>query len=95
MRSTAASGSLVSVCVAQDWLDIRGAGSAGVGSKHLEHLRLQIARQNRSLGANPLRQSNAVITGPGADVRHGRAGRDLECVEHRFGLLLVDPSLPE
>ena len=39
----------------------------------LQHLGLQVAGQNRSLGADPLRQADAVVAGAGTDVRHGRA----------------------
>ena len=42
------------------------------------------------VGPDPAGQADAVIAGPGPDVGHGRAARDLEGVEHRLGLLFLD-----
>ena len=50
---------------------------------------------DRALGPDPAGQADAVITGPRADVGHGGAAGDLEGVEHRLGLLLLDPGLAE
>ena len=76
-----------------DGLDVRDPGLAGVPLEHPEHFGLQVAGQDRSLGADSLCHANAVVAGAGTDVRHGCALGDLEGVEHGLGLFFLDPRL--
>ena len=73
---------------AEDRLDVLDAEAGGILPEHLEHLRLDVGREDGPLRADPLRDFHARVADPCTDVGHGHPGLELERVKHPIGLLL-------